>query len=350
MLLRHNRPAVVRVMPRQSERRPYGRPGMDFRPGERPSERRPIVTDGHVPVMVSEVLALLVPSPGGVYVDCTVGGGGHAEAILRAVKGRCTLIGIDKDPYALARAKHNLMSFGRSVRLVASGFEDLAWILAGQTYETVDGILIDLGMSSMQIDDPVRGFSFRNDGPLDMRMDPSTELTAAHVVNSYTIDGLTRVLRDFGEERYARRIAAAITAARKKSPIRSTASLAKVVADAYPGAGRKSGHPARQTFQALRIEVNGELDNLDVALRTAAEVLSPGGRIVVISYHSLEDKLVKRHFQNTLDPAFPGLGPVDSDAALRPLTRGAVLPTEDETTNNPRASAARVRAAVKVAH
>jgi 16S rRNA (cytosine1402-N4)-methyltransferase len=344
------RSSPFRVMSRDRERRPDNRPLGDLllRPGERPSERRPILTTDHQPVMVEEVLHFLSPRPGGVYVDCTVGAGGHAEAILNAVGGRATLIGIDRDPDALARARHNLHRFRGSVHLVQGDFADIEWIVRSQEVDRVDGILLDLGMSSMQVDTAARGFSFRNDGPLDMRMDPSQKLTAADVVNSYEEAELVRILRAYGEERQAHRIARSIVEARRKSPLRTTRELSEIVERAYP-AGSRGYHPSRRTFQALRIEVNRELEALENLLRAAPDVLASDGRVVVISYHSLEDRLTKRTIGSFTGKgrALPGLGEPPATGVLTELTRGAVLPSETESERNPRASSARLRAAVR---
>jgi len=338
---------ATRVMPRIRQRRPDGRPLGDLclRPGERPSERRPIVTDDHQPVMVEEVLHFLAPVPDRYYVDATVGAGGHAEAILRAVGGGCTLIGVDRDPRALSRAGYNLRSYSRSVRLVRTNFADLDWIVHSADIERVDGILLDLGMSSMQLDDPTRGFAFRTGGPLDMRMDPDQKTSAADIVNTSAEDELARIIASYGEERHARAVASAIVRARRKAPIRTTTDLAEVVSAAYPSRERRQ-HPARRTFQALRIAVNGELEALETALGKAPDVLNPGGRIVVISYHSLEDRLVKDAFSR--GQALPGLGRAPQTGPLRALTTGAVLPSQAEVERNARASAARLRAAVRV--
>jgi 16S rRNA (cytosine1402-N4)-methyltransferase len=337
-------------MPQQRQRRPDNRPLGDLclRPGERPFERRPLVTTDHQPVMVEEVLHFLAPVPDGVYVDGTVGAGGHAEAILRTVGGRCTLIGVDRDPEALSRARHNLQAFRGALKLVRADFGDLAWIVESNDAERVDGILLDLGMSSMQVDTAERGFSFRHEGPLDMRMDTSQKLTAAEVVNSYSESDLTRILRTYGEERHAGRIARAIVAARRSAPLRTTTELSQIVERAYP-AGSRRQHPARRTFQALRIEVNGELRALEEALRAAPDVLAPGGRIVVISYHSLEDRLTKRMFERFAGRGrpLPGLGAPRATGVLAELTPNAVLPSTAETQRNPRASSARLRAAVR---
>jgi 16S rRNA (cytosine1402-N4)-methyltransferase len=348
------RTSPFRYMPRERQRRPDNRPLGDLclRPGERPFERRPILTTDHQPVMVEEVLHFLSPRPGGSYVDCTVGAGGHAEAILAAVGGRCTLIGIDRDPDALARARHNLQPYqasGRgSVRLVQGDFADLEWIVARQEVGKVDGILLDLGMSSMQVDTPQRGFSFRQDGPLDMRMDQAQKLTAAEVVNSYAESDLIRVLRTYGEERYAPRIARAIVAARRNAPLRTTHELSELVERAYP-AGSRGYHPARRTFQALRIEVNAELQALERVLTSAPDLLAPDGRVVVISYHSLEDRIAKRVISRFVGKgrSLPGLGTPEPTGVLAELTRNAVLPSDAESERNPRASSARLRAAVR---
>ncbi len=339
---------ATRVMPRTRQRRPDGRPLGDLclRPGERPSERRPIVTDDHQPVMVEEVLHFLAPRPGGVYLDATLGAGGHAEAILRTTGGRSTLIGVDRDPQALSRARFNLRPFGPAVKLVRTDFSDVPWILQSQETPAVDGILLDIGMSSMQIDDASRGFSFRREGPLDMRMDPSQRLTASDVVNAYGEDEIRKILRRFGEERYADAIARAIVAERRKGPLRTTTQLVELIERVYPVRERRQ-HPARRTFQALRIEVNAELEALESVLRVAPEVLNPGGRIVVISYHSLEDRLVKRTFseQAGKSRSLPGLGSTPAAGSMEVMTRNAVLPSDAEMERNPRATSARLRAA-----
>jgi 16S rRNA (cytosine1402-N4)-methyltransferase len=350
MAIAGGRRSPISVMPRERQRRPDNRPLGDLclRPGERPVERRPVLTTDHQPVMVEEVLHFLSPKPGGVYVDATLGAGGHAEAILRTVGGRCTLIGIDRDPDALARARYNLGALSASVKLVRADFADLPWILQSHDVQKVDGILLDLGMSSMQIDSAERGFSFRNDGPLDMRMDPSQPKTAADVVNTYPEADLAKVLRDYGEERHAGRIARAIVSARRKRPLRTTGELTELIERAYP-AGSRRQHPARRTFQALRIEVNRELEVLETVLDAAPDVLAPDGRIVVISYHSLEDRMVKRTFARFAGKgqALPGLGAPAPTGVLAELTPNAVLPSSAETDRNPRASSARLRAAVR---
>ena len=340
---------ATRVMPRMRQRRPDGRPLGDLclRPGERPSERRPIVTDDHQPVMVEEVLHFLAPRPEGTYVDGTLGAGGHAEAILRAVGGRCTLIGVDRDPAALSRASYNLRSFSGSVRLVRMNFADLEWIVRSNEVEQVDGVLLDLGMSSMQLDDTSRGFAFRSAGPLDMRMDTDQKLTAADIVNTYSQAELARIIGRYGEERFSGQLARAIVDARRKAPIRTTKHLADVIAAAYPSRERRQ-HPARRTFQALRIAVNAELTSLESALKAVPDILAPGGRVVVISYHSLEDRIVKDTFARMSGGgSLPGLGRTGQTGPMRVLTRGAILPSTAEVERNARASSARLRAAVR---
>jgi 16S rRNA (cytosine1402-N4)-methyltransferase len=234
------------------------------------------------------------------------------------------------------------------VKLVRGDFADIPWVLGSQEIEKVDGILLDLGMSSMQVDTAERGFSFRQPGPLDMRMDPSQKLTAAEVVNTYPTEELARILRSYGEERHAGRIARAIASARRKAPLRTTSELAELIEKAYPSGSRRS-HPARRTFQALRIEVNRELDVLEQVLRATPDVLAPDGRIVVISYHSLEDRIVKRTFASFSGraQAQPGLGAPPASGVLAELTPNAVLPSDVEVERNPRASSARLRAAVR---
>lgn len=339
--------AAMRVMPRDRQRRPEGRALIDLRPGERPSERRPLVADGHIPVMVEEVVHFLQPQPGGIYIDGTVGGGGHAEALIKAAGGTCQLIGIDRDASAIARSAENLRHLGASVRLVCGGYEEMEHFVEPGS---VDGILLDLGMSSMQVDDPERGFSFHRSGPLDMRMNPSDDVTAAQIVNGYSTHELTQILRMYGEERFAHRIATAIVDARRAGPIRTTDQLATIVASAYPAAARRQTHPARRTFQALRIEVNRELERLRIALEAAHRVLKVDGRIAVISYHSLEDRLVKSIIKahSVKDVPLPGLEADASEATMQPVGRGSLLVSDVEAHNNPRARSARMRVAERI--
>jgi 16S rRNA (cytosine1402-N4)-methyltransferase len=305
-------------------------------------------------VLRDRVVALLAPAVAddGVVVDATLGLGGHAEALLIALgpdwSGR--LIGLDRDPEALRRSAERLAAYGSRVELVHAVYDELPDVLTRLGVERVGGILLDLGVSSLQLDDASRGFAYAQDSPLDMRMDQSAGRSADEVVNSYGVQDLTRILRVYGEERFAARVAAAIVRAR---PIRSTAELAELVRTAIPAATRRhGGHPAKRTFQALRIEVNAELEVLGRALPAALAVLAVGGRLVALAYHSLEDRAVKRAIADGLrgcvcPPELPVCG-CGREPELRALTRGAERPDDDEIAANPRAASARLRAAERV--
>lgn len=305
----------------------------------------------HIPVLADRVAELLSPAlagPAAVCVDATVGLAGHARLLL-AQHEQLRLVGLDRDPEALALAATELERFEGRATLVHAVYDRIAGVLSELGIERVDAVLFDLGVSSLQLDEPRRGFSFRQDGPLDMRMDPASPRTAADVVNNYSAAELARVLSRYGEERFAGRIAEAIVRERAQELFSSTARLAEVVREAIPAATRRTGgHPARRTFQALRIEVNGELEALERALPAGVDVLRVGGRIAVLSYHSLEDRLVKRVFAAGARPDVPpGLPevPADRRPSLRLLTRGAERPSEAEQASNPRATSARLRAA-----
>ncbi|HEY8457917.1 MAG TPA: 16S rRNA (cytosine(1402)-N(4))-methyltransferase RsmH [Actinopolymorphaceae bacterium] len=323
---------------------------------------------GHTPVLRERVVALLVPAlrrPGSVAVDATVGYGGHAEALLQACPDP-RLIGIDRDPEALAAARERLAKFGDRVELVHAVYDELPRVLERCGVDHADGIIFDLGLSSVQVDNPARGFAYSRDVPLDMRMDPTTGKTAADVVNTYPVEELARILKEYGEERYARRIAEAIVRQRAAEPFTTSGRLVEVIQSVVPAqstTGRKpsgrtesperagGGHPARRTFQALRIEVNRELDALQRAVPAAVDALSVGGRLVVLAYHSLEDRLVKRTFAALARPDVPeGLPdvPPGREPILRLLTRGAEKPSAEEIAANPRASSARLRAAERI--
>lgn len=303
----------------------------------------------HIPVLADEVAALLAVVPAGTYVDATVGGGGHARAVL-AAGPQLRLLGIDQDPAALAAAGRLLADQRDRVTLVRARFDELARVVADEQASPVTAVLFDLGVSSHQLDVADRGFSYRHDGPLDMRMDPDVTTTAADVVNTWSEGDLADLLRDQADERYARRIARAIVAAR---PLTSTTELAEVVRDAIPAPARRAGgHPAKRTFQALRMAVNAELDVLPVAIDAAIDLLAPGGRIAVLAYHSGEDRLVKRRFRDevtggcTCPPRLPCACGARPRLAL--VTRGAVTPGDDEVAANRRAGSARLRAAEKL--
>ena len=310
----------------------------------------------HVPVMLAEIVALLAPAlqpedgNGCVLVDCTLGGGGHAEALLTACP-QARLIGIDRDPQALAVARERLAPYGDRIRLVEAVYDELPELLARLGSPKVQGVLLDLGLSSLQIDDPERGFSYSVDAPLDMRMG-SEGRTAADILNTYSAAELAGILRRFGEERFADRIARRIVAARADAPLLSSGRLVRLIGEAIPAAHKSGGHPAKRTFQALRIEVNGELAALESVLPSAVAALALGGRIAVLAYHSLEDRLVKQVLGAAARDRAPRdlpVVPAELGPELRLLTRGVLRPSAAEVASNPRAASARLRAAERTA-
>ena len=317
----------------------------------------------HVPVMAGRVTALLAPALSAptssgrppVLVDATLGRAGHARALLDACPG-LLLIGIDADEAAIEHGRALAREYPGQVTLAHAFYDQLAAVVADAGHRRVQGVLFDLGVSSPQLDDTGRGFSYSQDAPLDMRMDRSADKTAARVVNEYPVPELARVLSEYGEERFARRIAEAVARERAREPVTTTLRLSAIVKDAIPAAARRTGgNPAKRTFQALRIEVNDELPRLRRALPAALDLLSPGGRFAALAYHSLEDRLVKRELvARSADPAPPGL-PVRADDVLpgsgprfRLLTRGAERPDSEEVAANPRAASARLRAAERI--
>jgi 16S rRNA (cytosine1402-N4)-methyltransferase len=310
----------------------------------------------HVPVLLDRVVALLGPAltgPDAVVVDATVGLGGHAGVLLEQFPS-LHVLGIDRDPAALRRSEQQLAPYGARVTLVNAVYDELPAILAEHGIALVDGALFDLGVSSMQLDEAARGFSYAHEAPLDMRMDPNQRQTAADVLNHYDVAELARILRDFGEERFARRIAEHVVRARARAPLSSTGELVDIVRAAIPAPARRhGGHPAKRTFQALRIEVNRELAAVEAALPAALDALRVGGRIVVLAYHSLEDRIVKRTFAARAKPPSPpgprGLPVPPPAPTLRLLTRGAERAPAAETADNPRASSVRLRAAERIA-
>ncbi len=314
----------------------------------------PTTGSGHVPVMTDRVLALFAPAlqpPGSVLLDATLGRAGHASALLSQHPG-LTLIGVDADAAAIEESGRLLAPYGGRVTLVRARYDAIGEILAALGQPSVQGVLFDLGVSSPQLDDPDRGFAYSYDAPLDMRMDQSGPLTAADVVNTYPAARLARLLREYGEERYARRIADAVVRARTAAPLTSTTRLSEIVRDSIPAPARRTGgNPAKRTFQALRIEVNGELEALRLALPAALDAVAVGGRIVVLAYHSLEDRVVKQALVASAADTTP-LGLPVQLAAGRPrfrlLTRGAERPTAAEVAANPRSASARLRAAERV--
>ena len=305
----------------------------------------------HVPVLSDRILELLSPAlqrPGAVFLDGTLGMGGHTEAVLAACPA-ARAVGIDRDTEALALAGERLAAYGDRFTGVHAVYDDLPRVLADLGLGTVHAILFDLGVSSLQLDEADRGFAYRHDAPLDMRMDQSAGITAAEVLNTYDAAELERILREYGEERFARRVAAAIVRERQHEPFTTSARLVELLKRAIPAASQKSGgHPGKRTFQALRIEVNAELEAWESALPAAVDALAVGGRIAVLSYHSLEDRLTKQLFargaRSTTPPGLPVELP-EHAPYLRLLTRGAEEPSADEKDTNPRAASARLRAA-----
>ena len=317
---------------------------------------------GHVPVLVGRVTALLAPAlsgQGAVLIDATLGRAGHALALLEACPG-LLLIGIDADLAAIDAARELLAPYSDRVTLVHARYDEIPAIVARQdrmsegrgSQHRIMGLLFDLGVSSPQLDDADRGFAYAREAPLDMRMDRTADRTAADIVNGYPAAELARVLRDYGEERFARRIADAVVRERAREPIVSTQRLSAIVKDAIPAATRRTGgNPAKRTFQALRIEVNDELGTLRRALPAALDALAVGGRVVVLAYHSLEDRIVKTELvRRSRDQAPPGLPVTPAQAApqFRLLTRGAERPDTEEVSANPRAASARLRAAERI--
>ena len=296
------------------------------------------MTAVHVPVLTAEVLRQLRPEPGGVFVDCTVGLGGHTRALLEA--GATRVIGLDRDEEALAQARATLSAFADRVDLVHADYRTLDDVLDGRGVERVDGALADLGVSSMQFDEPGRGFSFQRDEPLDMRMDRTSATTAASLIAGSTEQELADTIYAYGEERFSRRIARALVAARREAPIDTTGRLAAIVRRAVPTRGYQRIDPATRTFQALRIWVNRELDGLDRFLEAAVRRLRVGARLVVITFHSLEDRIVK----HTLRALAQG-----QSAVLKVLTKKPLVADEDEVRRNPRARSAKLRAAERLA-
>lgn len=310
----------------------------------------------HRPVMAQEVLHWLAPRPGAVIVDGTLGGGGHAVQIARRISPGGRLVGIDRDPYALEHGARRVKDEGPAdvhMDFVQANYADLPGVLDSLGIHRVDGVLLDLGVSSPQLDDPERGFTYREDAPLDMRMNPQEGVSAADLVNQASEAELRRIIAEYGEERWAARIARFIVRRRQQKPLVTTGDLVEVIKAAVPAAARRQGpHPARRTFQALRIAVNDELGSLQRALEGAIERLKPGGRLVVISFHSLEDRIVKTTFKQAergcrCPPELP-VCQCRRRPTLRVLTRRPQRPTQEEIQENPRSRSAKLRAAERV--
>jgi 16S rRNA (cytosine1402-N4)-methyltransferase len=315
-----------------------------------PSVLQPSATD-HVPVLADEVRRLLDLQPGETVIDATFGAGGHAALLAPDLQGQGKYVAVDRDPSVRPYFESFRRGSGVQTRFLRGDFADVFERLADNGLRA-DGILFDLGVSSMQLDRPERGFSYASDAPLDMRMDPSADHSARDLVNEASERELTDIFRGYGEERYARQIAKAIVRRRKQQPFERTGELVETIKAAIPTPARfGDGHPARRVFQALRIAVNDELEALEHALPAALDTLDPGGRIAVISFHSLEDRIVKRFFQReargcTCPPEFP-VCVCGREPSLRVLTKKAIRPSAEEVAANPRAGSARLRAAVK---
>jgi len=303
----------------------------------------------HTPVLLADVIAGLAPHPGDLFIDGTLGLGGHAEALLEASAPDGRLLGFDRDGDALARAQSRLARFGDRLVTAHASYAEMGRVAPSLGFAAVDGVLLDLGLSSLQLDDPARGFAFRFDAPLDMRFDPRSGPTAADLVNGLPEDELADLIFQHGEERHSRRVARAIVSAR---PVTNTTRLAGIVASAIPGGRREKIHPATRTFQALRIAVNDELGALERALPQALDLLKPGGRLAVISFHSLEDRIVKqwmkREATDCLCPPEQLVCVCGHVAALWLVTRKPIEAAPDESEQNPRARSAKLRIAEKV--
>ncbi len=305
----------------------------------------------HISVLLYETVDSLNIKPDGIYVDCTLGGAGHTSLILSRLGEKGKVIGIDRDDDALKNAAEKI----KDSRLITvkDNFENLACAVAEAGYEKVDGIIMDLGVSSHQLDVAERGFSYMQDAPLDMRMDQTSPLTAYEVVNNYSDRELIRILRDYGEERFAPSIASKICSVREASPIETTLQLAEIITSAIPKKFRmEGGHPAKRSFQAIRIEVNGELDCIPKAIQSGAEILNKGGRMSIISFHSLEDRLVKNGFKKLEDPCeCPKDFPVcvcGKTQIVKIITKKPILPSQEELTANSRSHSAKLRVCEKI--
>ncbi|MCH3964195.1 MAG: 16S rRNA (cytosine(1402)-N(4))-methyltransferase RsmH [Clostridium sp.] len=305
----------------------------------------------HVPVLLKETIDGLNIKDGGTYVDCTLGGGGHSNEILKRIGGDGRLVGIDQDREAIEASKERFKQYS-NVTYVHDNFYNIENILDELGIENIDGVLMDLGVSSYQLDNAERGFSYMKDAPLDMRMDPDGSLTAYDIVNNYDMDAITRIIKDYGEDRFSRRIARYIVESRQKSPIETTFQLVDIIKKAVPMRFQKDGHPAKRTFQAIRIEVNSELKILDTAVENSVKRLKIGGRIAVITFHSLEDRKIKTKFKQlenpcTCPPDFPvcvcGKVPI-----LKIVNKKPILPGEDEMAVNSRSRSAKLRVGKRI--
>ena len=307
----------------------------------------------HIPVLFHEIMDIMAPQPGEVFVDCTLGGGGHSGGFLERISPDGRLIGIDQDTNALKAAQQNLSAYDGRVTYVHSNYSHLDEILTAHAPDGVDGILFDIGVSSHQLDEKDRGFSYMQDAPLDMRMDQSRSMTARDVVNTYSEDELHRILKEYGEERWAKRIAKFIVEFRSKKPIETTGELVDIIKRAIPKGAREEGsHPAKRTFQAIRIEVNDELGVLERTIEVAVKHLKKGGRVGIISFHSLEDRIVKEKFRylasDCICPPEMPFCQCDKVSEVKILTRKPVTATDEELEMNSRSKSAKFRAVEKI--
>ena len=304
----------------------------------------------HIPVMLHECIDGLNIRPDGIYVDGTAGGAGHSCAIAEKLGEKGRLISFDRDPDAVAAAAERLSAFPNAM-VVHSNYSDMKSVLHNLGISAVDGVLMDLGVSSFQLDEASRGFSYHSDAPLDMRMSREG-LSAADIVNTFSEQQLAKIIFEYGEEKFSRRIASNIVRAREKAPVNTTLQLADIIRESVPQKARREKNPCKKTFQAIRIAVNGELDHLSKGLDEAFHCLKPGGRILVITFHSLEDRMVKRCFQRLQNPCTcPPKAPIctcGKKPQVRVLAKGAVPPTEEEVARNPRARSAKLRVAEKL--
>jgi len=304
----------------------------------------------HTPVLLQETLKYLNPAPGGIYVDGTIGGGGHSIEILKRIVPGGRLIGVDRDPEAILAVSERLKDYGPFLSPVHGNYVEIREIMSDLGIPAADGMLMDLGVSSYQLDAVKRGFSYREDVRLDMRMDTTQEFSAYELVNGYPEAELARVIREYGEERWAKRIARFIV---ENRPIATTGELVKVIKKAIPASARRKGpHPARRTFQAIRIEVNQELSLLEDGIRNAVSILKPGGRLCIITFHSLEDRIVKRTFRNLQDPCIcPPDAPICTCGRIpevKILTKKPIIPNDVELETNPRSRSAKLRVCQKL--
>lgn len=308
----------------------------------------------HRPVLCEELISVLNIDRDGIYLDATVGGGGHSSGICENLSEKGVLIGMDRDGEAVSAAAERLAEYACRKHFVQSNFEDVKLVLAGLRISKVNGAVLDLGVSSYQLDNPERGFSYMNDAPLDMRMNACDSFSAEDLVNEYSEEELARVIRNYGEERWAARIAEFIVSARERQRIRSTGQLVEIIKAAIPASARRTGpHPAKRSFQAIRIEVNDELGQLERSIDSFIDILAPGGRLAVISFHSLEDRIVKEAFSRRLNPCTcPSDFPVCS-CGMTPdvvkVSSKAIIPSKEEEEKNPRSRSAKLRVIEKAA-